>query len=1083
MSSTKSKKKNNLNNFTKDYVDKLLKKSVKTASDTYPRLIECNDLGKKPCNKLNYYKTLKNIQQKNFTKANKCCEDNKYDLIKNFFNQEKNTLKDLLVCLKEIYRKEKKKDYSFKLYLCGSSSKGNENSKSFIEDYFPRDNAVGSSNFKRQHVFEALCKLILLFNYDNSYFGKNKQFYESLEKYKHYKKNKQDTIDILDTSINAGNSAGVVDIFFSKFLDKIEQSSWSCEQVNNHKLSQHKPIQKEFILVQNKYYTNEFSDVEKYDYSKILRKAKKLNSSDFNNFKIVLMVNNSKVLSEKINFEDESLEVLENDLLEEWFNNFLIDLDKYSIEEFIKKETKRTNNTIQPRFQQELFIETTSEYLRKTGKDKRKKFIWGAVPRSGKSYMIAGMISKRVKTNFNDIILILGAKTETQTQFVDIFEKKNFLDFQDYGVIYDGSNKTPIKKKNIYIFSQQKFKANNKNSLTKDENAALKSLALQKKNKTIDTIDLKKLKELEKRKNTIEYELTENTKKEFKDLFKKGNKVDIYFDEIHSGGSTEKSREILKSFENEEMNIEIFVMVTATFAKPNIAYEEFMGKETPIIIDWSYEDQQLMKNIDKNDVNIDIIKYNRNKNVNDNRGIIDNTEYDIINRLFNEYNYKYGDNYKQILAKQYKHHPELVLINPETLNNKIFDFSDKDITDHFFKLKCSAINYKSDNKKNLLKYDHIFQNKNHIDELLNLIGKYDDNGAGTKSLNQNCLYSILKNEFDFDIINSDIPKSQLWFLPTQNLYNEGKEKITDEKCSPQYDEAVKKSVKQAVYKNSSNNDNVKKTDPKPHIEPLTRGVALALMNNELFEKHFNILIIHTNGDLYKLTGLDNKKNIECVCTKKKGEKLSIIDKIQDYEIESKKSNKGVIILTGAILRLGVSLPCVDIALNFDNLASVDLNYQTMFRVLTESANRGKKFGYYVDFNKERTIKFVYEYNQIYSNILKKNKTIEDIGDAQQNILQLFNFNGLTFGKQKIKEKLSLYTKMVNDLKLDIESLKQQYSTKLHEIIGKLILKISNPTELFELNKELNIKFKKSSTKITKVVKEGTKKKERTENKK
>ena len=53
------------------------------------------------------------------------------------------------------------------------------------------------------------------------------------------------------------------------------------------------------------------------------------------------MVNNSKVLSEKINFEDESLEVLENDLLEEWFNNFLIDLDKYSIEEFIKKETKQ----------------------------------------------------------------------------------------------------------------------------------------------------------------------------------------------------------------------------------------------------------------------------------------------------------------------------------------------------------------------------------------------------------------------------------------------------------------------------------------------------------------------------------------------------------------------------------------------------------------------------------------------------------------------------------------------------------------------------------------------------------------------
>ena len=43
------------------------------------------------------------------------------------------------------------------------------------------------------------------------------------------------------------------------------------------------------------------------------------------------MVNNSKVLSEKINYEDESLQILENDKLEEWFNNFLIDLDKLSI--------------------------------------------------------------------------------------------------------------------------------------------------------------------------------------------------------------------------------------------------------------------------------------------------------------------------------------------------------------------------------------------------------------------------------------------------------------------------------------------------------------------------------------------------------------------------------------------------------------------------------------------------------------------------------------------------------------------------------------------------------------------------------
>ena len=1082
--SDKKLTKKQLNTFSSKFTQNIIKKSVKEATNKFPKIINCNDVKYNPCSKLNFYKTLKNINQKNFTTANKCCENDKYKLVSKYFNDKENTLKDLLKCLKNIYNIEKGKNKNFKLFLCGSSTKGLSDSKSFIEDYFPRDNSVGTSNFKRQHVFEALCKLILLFDYDNGYYSdsNSKKFYESLEDFNPAKKeNEQDIDDILKTPINAGNSAGVVDIFFSKSKSKSKNeptSPWSCERSFNKEI-QSKRDEQEFILVQNKYYTNEFADVEKYDYSKILRKAKKLNNSHFNNFKIVLMVNNSKVLSDKINYEDESLEILENDKLEEWFNNFLIDLDKLDINTFIYSNVKKTNNSIQPRFHQELFIETTNEYLNKKGADNRKKFIWGAVPRSGKSFMIAGMISKRQKTHFNDIILILGAKTETQTQFLKIFKEDKYIDFEEYGVVFDDKKNSIKKSKNIYIFSQEKFKANKKDPLTKEESDILSNIKKQIKEKRVLSEETKKkFRELESKRNQIEYVLNDTTKKEYSELFKDGNKIDIYFDEIHSGGHTPKSREILKSFESENTSIELFVMVTATFAKPNAAYEEFMDKHAPIIIEWSYEDQQLMKNIDTNSVNIDIIKYNRNKNVQGKTGDIDNTEYDVLIRLLDEYNYKYGENYKQILAKQYAHHPELVLINPETLDDTTFNFADKDLTDYFFKLKCSAINYKSSNKDNLLKYDEIFHNKSHIDELLNLIGNYDDNDDGTQSLNEKCLYSILKNDFQFDIINSEIPKSQLWFLPTQNLYNEGKEKNTDEKCNPLFDESEKKGIKTAKYKVFLDDNEQNKSDSKPHIEPLTRGIALALSKEgTLFEKHFNVLIIHTNGDLYKLTRLDKQYNIKCVCYDKKGDKKkSIIDKIQDYENESKEKGKGLIILTGIILRLGVSLPCVDIALNFDNLQSVDLNYQTMFRVLTESANREKKFGYYVDFNKARTIKFVYDYNQVYSNILKKNNTIEDLSDAQQNILQLFNFNGLTFSKQKIKEKLKLYSSMVKDLKLDLDTLRKQYGSSVNEVIGKLILKISNPSDLYNLNKKLNIKFKKNKSTITINVEKGNKKK-------
>ena len=45
--------------------------------------------------------------------------------------------------------------------------------------------------------------------------------------------------------------------------------------------------------------------------------------------------------------------------------------------------------------------------------------------------------------------------------------------------------------------------------------------------------------------------------------------------------------------------------------------------------------------------------------------------------------------------------------------------------------------------------------------------------------------------------------------------------------------------------------------------------------------------------------------------------------------------------------MSVSLPCADIALNFENIKSVDSNYQTMFQVLTErnTIHNPKKAGY------------------------------------------------------------------------------------------------------------------------------------------
>ena len=121
-----------------------------------------------PCIIKDGIKVIANEFDRKYRQMNKECEEQKYSKIKRYFNKDNNTLKDLLICLKNIYAEEKSNNPNFILTLCGSSrDSSNSNIKSFIEDYFPRDHSVGSTNFKRQHVFEALCKLILLFDYDN----------------------------------------------------------------------------------------------------------------------------------------------------------------------------------------------------------------------------------------------------------------------------------------------------------------------------------------------------------------------------------------------------------------------------------------------------------------------------------------------------------------------------------------------------------------------------------------------------------------------------------------------------------------------------------------------------------------------------------------------------------------------------------------------------------------------------------------------------------------------------------------------------------------------------------------------------
>ena len=979
------------------------------------------------CNEEDKIKDLIKENQSERKEKKKECDKKLYSFIVKYFdpNTNKKTIKDLLCALYNLYTNQKKEDINYKLSL-----------EQFIL-MFPRDTSTDKYNFRRQHVFEAICLFMLLYNYDNNYWGKNKVFYKSLEGYIKGTREEETNNHIMNKNINDGSSAQSVDIFFKipkeakdgegKEAKDDEDNEPSCISFKRGKVKDtgDKDL---FILIQNKFYDQEKSSADKYDVQKISERSRGLTNKLLESVdkKIILMVNSKESLDKKItacrnndfNLVDEIFGLAQLDV---WFQEMLYDIYKSkSFEEFIKIEGTNNKKSLQLRFHQDIFCDTTEKYIQ----DSHKKFIWGAVPRSGKSYMISGMIDKRNKLGSNnDILIILGAKSETESQFISMF--KEFENFDDYGIIKvsDDIRKASkeIKKKNIFITSQEKLKIN-------------------KKDETI--------------------------RKHFEGLFKK-KQIDIYFDEIHKGGSSLKAQEIIDFFVKEEFKIDLFVMVTATYAKPVVAYQNIVDNKPPIILNWSYEDQQLMKQI-SNDVKLYEFKSTRNNDF----------EREIIDNLLLDYNAKYGKDYLKILEDEYKKHPELVIIQPfiDIQDKKEFTISDEEkfsIHGNVFKLSCDGI---SDNIKSLRDPTKIFHDNNSVKKLINFIGEE----TSAKTLDANCVYGKMVHKYGYNII--DTLHSELWFLPDKSLYD----KHEQDKCR---EELIDKGFKfsknddqegdAALYDEQDDSKKSKKSNSLPNIEPLTRGLVLNLLKNKFFKEHYCFLIVHNQ----KITYYDGKKDQtedvflkeECVKIHSENPKDDIKNKITEFERITFHKNKSLIILTGSMLRLGISLPCVDIAFNFDGVTSVDINYQTMFRVLTE--RKGKKYGYYIDFNPKRAISFLYDYNDHYSpaNNEKDMITIKDI----QSTLYLFNYNGLSITNINTIDTLKLYNKLISELKINEKELVSRYISNIKNRFVKLLRSLGDipilkdlahfQQESDDLKKKIAIKLKEGKKKETEVI--------------
>ena len=350
---------------------------------------------------------------------------------------------------------------------------------------------------------------------------------------------------------------------FTKYLNEkiVSGKSSGCSDI-----SLFNTIDETFIFISSKYPKRK-CDITKqklvsyYDIQDIISVTDH-NKQIYTKFKIYLLVpdknsvlakvKNANKTSEYITKYMEEQNILDEKDLNKCFLHFKADIIKNKINNVINYDIYASNKTnLCLRFHQELITQKTSSLI----EEGQKRFLWGCKCRSGKTYMVGGLIIKQfdIKQKLN-VLILTPAPKETVPQFTDdLFNK--FKEFGVFKIHHIGSsgdiNKIEVSDNNIFVIS----------------------------------------------KKLLENYINDKTIMKIKSL-----KLDIIgFDENHFGGTTDLSKSIIESYSSKNT---IKIYLTATYNKP--LHEWKIPTECQMY--WDIEDEQICKSILVDETNIDRLK-------------------------------------------------------------------------------------------------------------------------------------------------------------------------------------------------------------------------------------------------------------------------------------------------------------------------------------------------------------------------------------------------------------------------------------------------------------------------------------------
>jgi hypothetical protein len=390
----------------------------------------------------------------------------------------------------------------------------------------------------------------------------------------------------LNENIQSGNSGGYSDIsFINKYTDKVGDKE-------------------EVYFISVKYYEKDKS-VDNYDIGKLCTLVEK-HSGENRGINVLIFVKDKETLIKKFNKQQRSSDIMmkyidpngdktypniygETDLEQNIYKlkllleqyNYLQDEDNNKL--FESEYLKVLKQPFIPRFHQKLFIDKINELIIK---ENEKNILVGAIPRSGKSYIMMGTILDYVKKmgdkKLLNFILVTPAPNETFGEYRDIFN--DYIDFDRLRInpveLKSQKGRQKIagdpKKHNVFIVSKQMLGYKEKTDTGKD-NEEIKN--------NLDTIK-------------------KQTEKRIEQILQGGKKFDlILLDEAHFGMSTENAQNILNILDGlGKQTPKMFV--TATYNKPLSVYGIDAEK---CKLTWDINDVQIFQDKDF-DINNNEIK-------------------------------------------------------------------------------------------------------------------------------------------------------------------------------------------------------------------------------------------------------------------------------------------------------------------------------------------------------------------------------------------------------------------------------------------------------------------------------------------